>query len=62
MCILDRQGIPRFFIFEDDGDDLEFEDAIGALIGFSFVSSREDGDNFEMHPLVQISTRKSRRR
>jgi len=58
MCILDRQGIPRFLIFEDDGDDLEFEDAIGVLIGFSFVSSQEDGDNFEMHPLVQLSTRK----
>jgi hypothetical protein len=58
MCILDRQGIPRFLIFEDDGDDLEFEDAIGALIGFSFLSSQEDGDNFEMHPLVQLSTRK----
>jgi hypothetical protein len=27
-------------------------------MGFSFVSSQEDGDNFEMHPLVQLSTRK----
>jgi tetratricopeptide (TPR) repeat protein len=42
----------------DDDDDLEFEDAIGTLIGFSFVNSQEDGDNFEMHPLVQLSTRK----
>jgi hypothetical protein len=31
---------------------------IGTLIGFSFVSSQEDNDIFEMHPLVQLSTRK----
>jgi tetratricopeptide (TPR) repeat protein len=71
MSILDRQGIPKFLICHhkhededeedddgDDDDDLEFEDAIGTLIGFSFVNSQENGDNFEMHPLVQLSTRK----
>jgi hypothetical protein len=24
MCILDRQGIPRFLIFENNGDDLSY--------------------------------------
>jgi tetratricopeptide (TPR) repeat protein len=58
MCVFDRQEIPRFLIREDDEDDLVFEDAIGTLIEFSFVAALEDEDNFEMHPLVQLSTRK----
>jgi tetratricopeptide (TPR) repeat protein len=58
MCVFDRQEIPRFLIREGDEDDLVFEDAIGTLIEFSFVAALEDEDNFEMHPLVQLSTRK----
>jgi hypothetical protein len=57
MSILDRQGIPNFLICHDDGD-LEFEDRIGTLIEFLFVSSKEASDNFEIHPLVQLSSRK----
>jgi hypothetical protein len=57
MSILDRQGIPKFLICYDDGD-LEFEDGIGTLIEFLFVSSKEADDNFEIHPLVQLSSRK----
>ena len=59
MCILDRQGIPRFlFCQEDDSNALDFEDAIGTLIAFSFVAAEKDGNIFQMHPLVQLSTRK----
>jgi tetratricopeptide (TPR) repeat protein len=59
MCLLDRQGIPRFlFCQDDDGDGLDFEDAIGTLIAFSFVVAEKDGNIFQMHPLVQLSTKK----
>ena len=59
MCLLDRQGIPRFlFCQDDDGDALDFEDAIGTLIAFSFVEAENDGNIFQMHPLVQLSTKK----
>jgi len=59
MCVLDRQGIPRFlFCQDDDSDALDFEDAIGTLIAFSFVAAEKDGDIFQMHPLVQLSTKK----
>jgi tetratricopeptide (TPR) repeat protein len=35
-----------------------FEDAIGTLIAFSFVVAEKDGNMFQMHPLLQLSTKK----
>jgi hypothetical protein len=59
MCVLDRQGIPRFlFCQDDDSDAIDFEDAIGTLIAFSFVAAEKDGNIFQMHSLVQLSTKK----
>jgi tetratricopeptide (TPR) repeat protein len=59
MSVFDRQGIPRFLIHQDgNDDDLEFENAIGVLIGFSLVHSQADGENFDMYPLVQLSIKK----
>jgi tetratricopeptide (TPR) repeat protein len=57
MCLFDRQGIPLFLVNQDD-DDFEFEEAVGILLGFSFIRSQNDGDSFDMHPLVQLSTKK----
>jgi hypothetical protein len=57
MSLFDRQGIPRFLVNQDD-DDFEFDEAVGVLIGFSFIRSQNDGDSFDMHPLVQLSTKK----
>jgi tetratricopeptide (TPR) repeat protein len=59
MSVFDRQGIPRFLIHQDgNDDDLEFENAIGVLIGFSLVHSQADGENFDMYPLVHLSIKK----
>src|SRR5450755_4243958 len=57
MSLFDRQGIPRFLVNQDD-DDFEFDEAVGVLTGFSFVRSQNDEDSFDMHPLVQLSTKK----
>jgi hypothetical protein len=56
MCLFDRQGIPQFLVYQDD--DFEFDEAVGVLLGFSFIRSQNDGDSFDMHPLVQLSTKK----
>jgi hypothetical protein len=57
MSFFDRQRIPRFLMNQDD-DDFEFDETVGVLIGFSFIRSQNDGDSFDMHPLVQLSTKK----
>lgn len=58
MCVLDRQGIPGFLFCPTDDDRLAFEDAMGTLLGYSFVDVAKSEDTFLMHPLVQLSTRK----
>ena len=57
MCILDRQGIPGFLLRQGDTASLDFDDAIGILMGFSLIGAKAD-DVFEMHRLVQLSTRR----
>ncbi len=58
MCMLDRQGIPEFLFSEDGDQSLDFEEAIGTLIRFSFVAEEKELKNFAMHRLVQVATRK----
>jgi tetratricopeptide (TPR) repeat protein len=58
MCVLERQGMPRYLLSNSDRDGLDFEDAIGTLLAFSFVAMDKDKNVFQMHPLVQLSTRK----
>jgi tetratricopeptide (TPR) repeat protein len=55
MCVLDRQGIPEFLL--NDHDSLDFQDDLGVLTGFSFITIEAD-HNFGMHRLVQLATRK----
>ncbi|OCL02771.1 TPR-like protein [Glonium stellatum] len=43
---------------EDDNDNSDFEDDLNTLMSFSLVASDVDGHRFEMHRLVQFSTRK----
>jgi hypothetical protein len=58
MCVLDCHQIPGF-LFYDDSNSLDFVDAIGILIAYSFVAAEEEGGTtFTMHPLVQLSMRK----
>ncbi len=58
MCMLDRQGIPEFLFHEDGDQSLEFDEAIGILIRFSFVIEGKEQGGFEIHRLVQLATRK----
>lgn len=57
MSIFDRQGIPECLL-HDGTDRLQFEDAIAPLLCFSLVRQQAEGGLFEMHRLVQLSTRK----
>jgi tetratricopeptide (TPR) repeat protein len=60
MCLFDRQGIPETLLhgrYTEEEDDADFEDDIQTLISYSLVEASSEG-NFEMHRLVQASTRK----
>ena len=56
MSVLDRQGIPEFFICKDDNR-LAFEDALAPLNDFALITSEVDGKSFGMHRLVQLATK-----
>ena len=58
MCMLDRQGIPEFLFCEDGDQSLNFEEAIGTLLRFSFVIEEKGNKAFAIHRLVQLATRK----
>lgn len=65
MAMFDRQGIPEHLLY-DGRSKLQFEDAVAPLLSFSLVriqtekqSTQRLGEQaFEMHSLVQLSTRK----
>ncbi|KAH8586005.1 P-loop containing nucleoside triphosphate hydrolase protein, partial [Bisporella sp. PMI_857] len=69
MSFFDQQGIPEFLLHGskedvngnmDFGDDidLDFEDDVATLTRYCLISTSADGNSFEMHPLVQFSTKK----
>ena len=62
MSLFDRQGIPESLLggrYQEDNDaDSDFEDDLNTLTSFSLVAIDVDGHRFEMHRLVQFSTRK----
>ncbi|KZM28507.1 uncharacterized protein EKO05_0006017 [Ascochyta rabiei] len=62
MSMFDRQGIPESLLesqYTSDGDsDITFEDDIHTLSSFSLIKTNADGCEFEMHQLVQFSTKK----
>jgi tetratricopeptide (TPR) repeat protein len=62
MSLFDRQGIPESLLggrYQEDNDaDSDFEDDLNTLTSFSLVATDVDGHQFEMHRLVQFSTRK----
>jgi len=65
MAMFDRQGVPERLLY-DGRSRLQFEDAVTPLTSFSLIrtqgrkpSRQQTGDqSFEMHSLVQLSTRK----
>jgi tetratricopeptide (TPR) repeat protein len=57
MSFLDPQGIPKSLIMGEDEGELEFEDAVGMLDAFSLINTNAQLDTYEVHRLVQLSTR-----
>jgi hypothetical protein len=57
IYLFDRQRISRFLVNQDD-DNFEFDKTVGIFLRFSFIRSQNDKDSFDMHPLVQLSTKK----
>ena len=55
MSFLDRQGIPKSLILDED--DMGFDDAIGMLDAFSLIEMNDQFDTYEVHRLVQLATR-----
>ncbi|PVH68041.1 hypothetical protein DL98DRAFT_634240 [Cadophora sp. DSE1049] len=61
MSLFDRQGIPEALLrfYQEDGDtEAGFEDDISTLTSYSLVTMNVEGNEFEMHRLVQFSTKK----
>ncbi|KAH7308302.1 hypothetical protein BKA65DRAFT_601734 [Rhexocercosporidium sp. MPI-PUGE-AT-0058] len=57
MSMFDRQGIPERLL-HDGTRRLQFEAAIAPLLSFSLIRGQVEQKSFEMHRLVQLSTRK----
>jgi tetratricopeptide (TPR) repeat protein len=57
MSMFDRQGIPEGLLLNNI-DQLQLEDTLAPLISFSLVREQVEGNVFEMHRLVQLSTRR----
>jgi len=62
MSLFDPQGIPESLLDgryeENDDASLDFEDDLNELMSLSLVATDIDGSRFEMHRLVQFSTKK----
>ncbi|XTI88858.1 hypothetical protein V2W45_1238678, partial [Cenococcum geophilum] len=62
MSLFDRQGIPESLLHNryqrDEDKEADFEEDIHTLISYSLVEMNEEGNEFEMHRLVQFSTKK----
>ena len=56
MSVLDRQGIPKTLLWNDDKRKIEFTTALSTLQAFSLIGIEKGGTNYKMHRLVQLST------
>ena len=61
MSLFDRQGIPERLLHGwyvgDGNEEADFEDDIYTLTTYSLIGVSADGSEFELHRLVQFSTR-----
>ena len=61
MSLFDRQGIPESMLdgrYQENNDaNSDFEEDLHELINFSLVAMDVEGHQFEMHRLVQFSTK-----
>ncbi|KAI1661935.1 hypothetical protein F4813DRAFT_346255 [Daldinia decipiens] len=56
MACLDPKAIPQSLLPAQQLE-VDFEHAIGTLLGYAFITRREDGSMFDMHRLVHIAIR-----
>ena len=54
MSCYDQQSIPPV-LFRAEMDDLDFEEATGALLAFSLIRLSDSGATYSMHRLVQVT-------
>lgn len=60
MSLFDRQGIPESLLnhcYQEDDVEDDFEEDIYILSSYSLIGTNVDGNVFEMHRLVQFSTK-----
>ncbi|RMZ88350.1 hypothetical protein DV736_g4421, partial [Chaetothyriales sp. CBS 134916] len=55
-CFLAEKDIPSL-LFSQIGDELEYDEAIGTLKAYAFITQREDLHSFDIHRLVQLAMR-----
>ena len=58
MSVFDPQGIPELLLSGICETRLAFENALASLIYFSLITAESSRQTFDMHPLVQLATRK----
>ncbi|KAH7122670.1 P-loop containing nucleoside triphosphate hydrolase protein, partial [Dendryphion nanum] len=62
MSLFDRQGIPESLLIryyqQNDRGGLELDEDLSTLMDYSLISANIGGEQFEMHRLVQLSTKK----
>lgn len=62
MSLFDRLGIPESLLdsrYQENGEaSSDFEDDLNILMSFSLVTVDVSGNQFEMHRLVQFSTKR----
>ena len=57
MSLMDRESIPDSLLKESYTNPIEFDEAVGILETYSFITGNDSGTSFGMHRLVQIATR-----
>lgn len=56
MAVLDRQGIPKLLLRNDNERESDFTEAIGVLKAYSLIIIEIEGGLFVLHRLVQVFT------
>ena len=57
MAVLDRQAIPKMVLSQKGDRAIDLTSALGTLQAFSLITAERGGASFEIHRLVQLSTR-----
>ncbi|KAF7508514.1 hypothetical protein GJ744_009227 [Endocarpon pusillum] len=58
MSLLGHYPIPQYILRDEIQNALEFTRAIGILSAFSFISSHDNGESFDILHLIQLSIKK----